>query len=138
MSSNSPISHRGRIVSVTPEYTTVEIISESACSACHAKGLCGVSESVRKEIKVPTRPWEEHREGDEVNLILSASMGLKAVLLAYVVPLVVLVAVLLGMLAAGAGELVAGLSAIAAAAVWYFVVMLLRNRIDKEYNFIIQ
>ena len=37
------VSHRGRVVQVTPEFTTVEIISSSACSACHASGLCGAS-----------------------------------------------------------------------------------------------
>lgn len=138
MSSSSPIIHHGRITGITPQTTTVEIVSESACSACHAKSLCGVSESVKKLIEVPTRGWENRSVGDEVDVILKASMGLKAVWLAYVVPLFVLVAVLLGLLAAGVGELAAGLAAIVAAGLYYFVVWLLRDKFRKEYIFTIQ
>ena len=138
MNSNKDISHKGRVLEVTPQFTTVEIISESACSACHAKSLCGVSESVKKLIEVPTRSWENRSVGDEVDVILKASMGLKAVWLAYVVPLFVLVAVLLGLLAAGVGELAAGLAAIVAAGLYYFVVWLLRDKFRKEYIFTIQ
>lgn len=138
MSSSRPISHHGRIVRITREFTTVEIVSESACSACHAKSLCGVSESVRKEIQVPTFPRENRNVGDEVEVLLKASMGLKAVWLAYVIPLFVLIAVLLGMLSFGAGELVAGLSALAAVAVYYLVIWLFRGRLQNEYVFTIQ
>ena len=45
------ISHKGVIKSVTPELTTVEIVSTSACAECHAKGMCGMAESKVKN------PW---------------------------------------------------------------------------------
>ena len=129
------VAHRGKIVSITPEFTTVEIISESACSSCHAAGLCGMSEYTKKAIEVPTRSWDSYEVGQEVNVVLRASMGHKAVWLAYVVPLVIMVAVLLGLTAAGAGELVSGIAAIGAAALWYFVLWLLRERLRNEYIF---
>ena len=135
MSSNSEISHRGRVVSVTPEVTTVEIISESACSACHAKGFCSLGEAKVKRIEVPTSGWSGIGPGDEVEVVLKASMGHKAVLLAYVIPLVLLVAVLLGAVSAGAEELYAGLAAIAAVAVYYFCLWLMRGRLRNEYIF---
>ena len=53
-------------MSVTPEVTTVEIISESACGACHAKGFCSLGESKVKRIEVPTSGWSDFRPGDEV------------------------------------------------------------------------
>ena len=129
------VAHRGKIVSITPEFTTVEIISESACSSCHAAGLCGMSEYTKKAIEVPTRSWDSYEVGQEVNVVLRASMGHKAVWLAYVIPLVIMVAVLLGLTAAGAGELVSGIAAIGAAALWYFVLWLLRERLRNEYIF---
>jgi len=132
------ISHRGRIVQVTPEVTTVEIISASACSACHASGLCGLSEFTKKAIEVPTRAWDRYEPGQEVNVVLKASMGHKAVWLAYVAPLVVLLVVLLGLLALGAGELAAGLGAIGGIALYYLFLWLFKDRLRSEYVFTIE
>ncbi len=135
MSSNSEISHRGRIVSITPEVTTVEIVSESACAACHAKGLCSLGDSTVKQVELPTRGWDNYSVGQEVSVVLRASMGHKAVWLAYVIPLVVMVASLLLTLSAGGSELLAGLVAIGAVALYYGVIWLLRGRLRNEYIF---
>ena len=135
MSSYSEITHRGRIVSITPEYTTVEIVSESACAACHAKGLCSLGDSKVKQVELPTRGWDNYTVGQEVSVVLRATMGHKAVWLAYVVPLLVMVAALLGILSAGGSELAAGLGAIGAVAAYYAVIWLLRDRLRKEYVF---
>ena len=131
----SEITHKGRIVEITPEVTSVEIISESACSACHAKGLCGLGESKTKLVQLPTRAWESRSVGDEVTLAFEATMGHKAVWLAYVIPLVVLVAALMLGLQAGAGELAAGLIAIGCVAVYYLVIWALCTRLRNEYIF---
>ena len=112
MNSNSEISHRGRVVAITPEVTKVEIISESACGACHAKGLCSLGDSKVKIVDLPTSGWSDIKVGDEVEVVLKASMGHKAVLLAYMIPLVILVAVLLALTSAGVDELRSGLAAI--------------------------
>ncbi len=135
MNSNSEISHRGRIVDITPESTTVEIISESACGSCHAKGLCGLGDSKAKAVSVPTDFRDSYQPGDEVEVVLTASMGYVAVLLAYVAPLIVLVAVLLALTFAGVGELAAGLCALGAVALWYALLLLLRGRLKKDYVF---
>ena len=86
-------------------------------------------------VEVPTSGWSDIRPGDEVEVVLKASMGHKAVLLAYMIPLVLLVAVLLVAVSAGVGELYAGLAAIAAVAVYYFGLWLMRGRLRNEYIF---
>lgn len=135
MNSNSEISHKGRVVSVTPEVTRVEIVSESACSACHAKGFCSLGEAKVKMVEVPTSGWTDLKPGDEVRVVLKASMGHKAVFLAYLIPLVILVASILAVTAAGLGELCAGLVALASLVVYYFCLWLLRGRLRNEYIF---
>ena len=132
------VSHKGKVVEVTPSFTTVEIISSSACSACHAAGLCGISEFTKKAVQVPTRAWYDFQPGEEVNVVLKASMGHKAVWLAYVAPLLVLIAVLIGALALGAGELLAGLGAIAGIAVYYLFLWLFKDKLRSEYVFTIE
>jgi len=129
------IEHKGKVISITPDFTSVEIVSESACSACHAKGLCGLSESKMKAVQVPTRAWYNFKEGDEVTVVLAASMGHKAVWIAYVTPLVILLLTLLGLISLGVKDVFAALAAFAAIAVYYFVVWLFRDRLRDEYIF---
>ncbi|MCQ2176977.1 MAG: SoxR reducing system RseC family protein [Bacteroidales bacterium] len=130
------ISHSGKITEITPQFITVEIISSSACSSCHAASVCSLSESKVKTVQVPFdfRDWSV---GEEVEVCLKKTMGYKAVWISYVVPLLVLFAVLMGATKAGAGELFSGLSAIAAVALYYLVIYLLRNRLRNEYTFYI-
>ena len=135
MSLNSQISHRGKITEITPEFTTVDIISESACSSCHARSLCSLSESKTKSISVPTRGWDNFEVGDEVDVVLKATMGFKAVWLAYVVPLFVLLAALLALLQLGCSELLSGLVAIGLVGVYYLIIFLFRKKLQNEYIF---
>ena len=132
------VMHTGQVVSMTPKTTTVQIVSQSACSECHAAGLCGLSEYTEKAIEVPTRPSATYGVGDEVQVVLRASMGFKAVWIAYFLPLVVLLAVALGLIALGVPELVSGLAGLGAVALYYLVVWLLRDRLRNEYVFTIQ
>lgn len=131
------ISHEGRILEITPQFTSVEIISASACSSCHAAGLCGVSDAVTKVIQIPTTlgNW---KEGQTVDVCLKRSMGFKAVWLAYVIPLLVLLAVLLGLVALGVKEWIAGVSAVAAALAYYLVLGLFKDKLSDEYSFYIK
>ena len=130
--------HTGKVVSMTPKTTTVQIVSHSACSECHAAGLCGLSEFTEKAVEVPTGPYATYGVGDEVQVVLKASMGFKAVWIAYFLPLVVLLAVALGLIALGVPEVVAGLAGIGAVALYYLGVWLLRDRLRNEYVFTIQ
>ena len=137
MRKDQEISHEGRIISITPEFTTVEILSESACASCHAASLCGMSEAKRKEIELPTTlgDWEV---GQTVLVNLKRSMGIKAVWLAYVLPLVVLVACIILLSGTGRGELFTGLVSIAAVAVYFLILFLFRDRLRHEYSFYIK
>lgn len=127
------ISHKGRIVEISPETTTVEIISSSACAACHAKSLCGMSENVSKQVMVPTRPGFEC--GEEVNVLLSRSMGHKAVWLSYIVPLILLVSTIILLSLFCENEFVLGGISVGVVAVWYFIVWLFRDKLADSFDF---
>ena len=132
------VMHTGQVVSMTPKTTTVQIVSHSACSECHAAGLCGLSEYTEKAIELPTSPSATYGVGDEVQVVLKASMGFKAVWIAYFLPLLVLLAVTLGLIASGVPEVVSGLAGIGAVALYYLIVWLRRDRLRNEYVFTIQ
>ena len=132
------ITHKGRIVAIDPEITTIEIISEAACASCHAKGLCGLGEQKVKQVEVRTSAWNPHQIGDEVEVVLKKSMGYKAVFISYGLPLVVLFVALMVLNSLGIGELYAGLGAIGAVILCYFVLFLFRNKISKDYSFFLK
>lgn len=123
---------------INPDVTRVEIVRQSACATCHAKELCGMSESEKKIVDVPTNGFDPHEVGDEVVLCMKKSMGMKAVWIAYVIPLIILVVSVLVLSAFEVGELVAGLSAIAAIALYYIVILCLKKRLDNEFVFYIK
>lgn len=132
------VSHKGRIVRITPQTTTVAIEQHGACGSCHAAGLCGMAEATEKAVELPTNPYANYVVGDQVEVVLKASMGMKAVWLAYCIPLVVLLAVILVLFSLGAGEVVSGLSGIGAVGIYYFLLWLFRDRLRNEYVFTIK
>lgn len=129
------ISHRGVIVSIQENQASVEIVSTSACASCHAAGLCGASESSSKIINARIRPWETFRVGQEVDVCLSRNLGLKAVLLSYVVPLLILLFLILFLSSVTDSELLAGLAGIAGVGAWYFILYLFRDSLKGKYEF---
>ena len=129
------VSHRGKVVAADANFITVEIVSQSACGSCHAASLCSLSESVTKKVDVPTPASEFYQIGEEVEVRLRASMGHKAVWLAYALPLVLLVTVIFLLSGFGAGELFSGLCGIGAVALYYLVLYLLRDSLRDQYVF---
>ena len=84
------IKHRGIVEKVDGSHIVVRIVQTSACSACSAKGLCNASESKEKQIDVyEANP--SYQIGEEVMVCGTTSMGMRAVLLAFGVPLLILV-----------------------------------------------
>ena len=132
------ISHRGIITAMTPELTTVEIISVSACAECHAKGVCGMSESKMKEISVPTDPYSDRKVGEEVDVVLKKYMGLKAVWISYVIPLFILMILILSLSSVTVHEVYAGLGAIGGVALYYLLIYIFRDRLAKDFVFYIK
>ena len=132
------IAHTGRIVEITPDFTTVEIIASSACSTCHAKNLCGMSEDQEKMIMVPTNGFDEYQVGDHVQVLTKMTMGLKAVWISYVIPLAVLMILILSLSCVIGNELVLGLVSIAGVAFYYFCIWLFRDKLSNEFVFYIK
>ena len=136
--SKNEVSHEGTILEITPEFTTVEIIAQSACAACHARGLCGVADEKQKIIMVPTDPYGSYKEGDKVLVLLKKSMGMKAVWISYVIPLFILMILILSLSSVTVHEVYAGLAGIGGVALYYLVIYLFRDRLPNDFVFYIK
>ena len=132
------ISHKGRVTGCEGGKVSVEIVSESACAACHAAGLCTMAESSKKIIEVPLVPGESYVTGQEVEVCLARKSGLKAVLFSYVIPVMFLLILILSLSNIGLGELAVGLLSAGGMALYYFVLYLLRDHLAEGYGFFIK
>ena len=132
------VSHKGTVISVGQDRSSVLLVSESACSACHAAGLCGASESKNKIVDVPVYGGQTYSVGQEVEVCLARKMGLKAVLLSYVIPLVILLILVLTLSSIGLGELVCGLASIGGVALYYLILYFRRDSLAEGYVFYVR
>ena len=137
MAKKNEIVHSGKIVDITPDFTTVKIIASSACSECHAKGLCGMSEEQEKIIMLPTDPYTPRQVGEEVQVKTKMTMGLKAVWISYVIPLVILMILILSLSSVIGNEYLRGAVAIAGVGIYYFIIWLLRDKLSDQFEFYI-
>ncbi len=84
------IIHPGIIERISGDKVFVRILSQSACSSCHAKGACTIADVEEKIIEAELDPSENRKPGEEVMVKMEESLGHKAVLMGYVLPLIVL------------------------------------------------
>ncbi|MDD2595167.1 MAG: SoxR reducing system RseC family protein [Bacteroidales bacterium] len=141
MKNKDTIAHEGKIIDISPDYISVEILNKSACASCHAKGVCAASDESIRIIEVPysiSTLVEQFEVGETVNILLKSSLGLKAVWISYVIPLAILLTLLLVLSVLGYSEIVMGLGSIIGVAVYYFIVFLFRNKISKVFTFVIE
>ena len=132
------VKHTGEVIRIDGDMVAVRMTVNSACSACHAKGVCGASEQTDKIVEVETTEASLFEVGESVEVaLMQRDMGSKSVILAYVVPFFVLTLALVGALLLGASEGVAVLAAIAGVALWYGVLFLLRDKVKNRIKFII-
>ena len=97
-----------------------------------------MADLAEKTVEVPTDPYANYEVGDEVEVLLKASMGFKAVWLCYAIPLVVLLGVILGLMALGVAEVPSALAGLAAIGLYYLLLDLFRDKLKNEYIFTIK
>lgn len=129
------ISHKGIIDSISEGMVRVSIVQSSACSSCKVASYCTSAESKEKFIEVKTYDTSSYEVGQEVNVVGTTSMGMKAVVLAFVIPTVLLMAVVIIALTAGASELTAALSGLLSLVPYYILLYMLRGTLEKKLSF---
>lgn len=131
------IDHDGVIERIEGELAHIKIISESACAACHAKGVCGAADQEEKYLDVSVGN-EEFQAGEKVSVQVARNLGFKAVALGYVYPLLILMAFLITLVTLGMNEMKAALLALLSLPPYYLAIYLSRKRINKTFTFSIK
>lgn len=131
------IKHDGIIIALNEDGTAlVRIVQTSACAACKAKAMCASAESAEKEMTVVLLGDEQWAVGNEVEVLVQQKMGWKAVILAYLLPFFVMLAVIfIGNALWNVREEILGTAALCAMALYYIVLGLFKSKLQKEFSF---
>ena len=138
MKNTETISHEGIVTKITDDELEIKIVAQSACAACHAKSACGMGEQAEKILTVP-RPKDKAFEiNQKVNVRMAIGQGNKAAILAYLLPILLLLAVLFTCLGLGLDDGPSALISIAALIPYYIVLYLQRDKLKKKFEYSIE
>ena len=128
------IRHEGIVLSMHDGMAHVQIVQTSACSACKARSMCMSSESQAKEMDAVM--LEKMQVGDRVEVEVRERLAWRAVLLAYILPFVVMMAVIAGLdYFTNWSEAIVGTLALCSIALYYIGLNAFRNKLQKQFTF---
>ena len=132
---NNTIKHLGIVENIQGSHLSVRIVQTSACAACSAKGHCSSADSKDKIIDTAASSYQV---GEKVMVVGETSMGMMAVVLAFVLPFVLLIFSLFLLMALIENELYAALLSLAVLIPYYFVLWLNKTRLKQQFSFTIK
>ncbi|MBO7417662.1 MAG: SoxR reducing system RseC family protein [Bacteroidaceae bacterium] len=138
---NDVVKHSGEVLQIEGNFLQVKIVQTAACSSCSIKTHCTTAESKEHLIRVYDKEALRYHVGDKVWVIGSTSMGRKAVWYGYLLPLLLLMALLIGFMSwfGKEHELSVALGSLVCIAVYYFLLYYFgKDKMKKAFNFSVQ
>lgn len=133
------VEQKGIVIKKQEDKVIVKIEQKSTCSSCHARGACTSLDKKDKEIEIKTKDTQNYNIGDEVVITISTKLGMKAVLIAFVLPLILLViALFLSIKLFSLTQSLSALVSLLVVAAYYFFLYKQNLFLSKEFNFLIK
>ena len=136
--SEETVSHEGLVTKITDDELEIKILAQSACAACHAKSACGMSEQSEKILTVPRPKGRDFALMQKVNVTMGIGQGNKAAVLAYLIPIVLLLAVLFLCLGLGLSEGLSALISIVSLIPYYSILYIQRDKLKRRFEYRIE
>ena len=135
---SNKIKHSGIVDSVTEDCVKVRILQSSACSACKVAAHCNASETKEKLIDVAVTHGHSYSPGEHVVVMADTSVGFKASIYGYLLPLLLMVVALILVLKISHSEGVAALSALGILIPYYLFLYFYRDKLKNNLSFEIE
>lgn len=129
------IAHYGVVVAVNGDSFIVRIVRTSACVSCKVSGLCNKTESREMDVTVRGAHVSGLKEGDSVVVAVRDSMARMAVTYGFGLPLAIMLVSFFIAETFCENDLIISLTSLGMVAVYYFILYLLRDRLDKRFSF---
>ena len=127
--------HDGQVITADNGKVTVEMHVLSACASCKAHDKCAFVDKADKIVEVETTEWSTYNVGDSVIVSVNESLGLLAVLLAYVLPAILIVASLVITQRQTGSELLASLVTLALVSLYFTLIYVFRDKLQRKFSF---
>ena len=130
------IKHQGIVENINGSHLQVRIIQTSACASCSVKGHCTSADTKEKLVDVADANAASYQPGDRVWVTGELSMGVMAVLFAFIFPFLILIISLFVFMAIWNDELRSALCSLALLIPYYYEI--LNKLFQPEYHVIIK
>lgn len=133
------VEQKGIVIKKQEDKLVVKIEQKSTCSSCHARGACTSLDKKDKEIEITTKDVENYSIGDEVIITISTKLGMKAVFIAFVLPLIlIVVALFLSIKIFSLSQSLSALISLVVLSAYYFFLYKQNLFLSKQFNFTIK
>jgi sigma-E factor negative regulatory protein RseC len=131
------IEHTGIVTHIDGTKIQVQIVQLSACSSCHAKGACSASDMDEKLIDAETTDTTL-KIGDQVQLTGESSMGLFAVLIAFIIPFLLILFSLFILRSYTSNEALSGTIALGVLVPYFIILSLFNKKLKNKLKFTVE
>ncbi|MBU1013156.1 MAG: SoxR reducing system RseC family protein [Bacteroidetes bacterium] len=132
------IEHPGRIDKIENDKITVTILSQSACSTCHSKSMCTVSEMEEKTIEIKNYEELGYKVGEQITVYMKKSLGTWAVMFGYLFPFLLVIFSLITLILITGKEGLSGLISLGLLLPYYFGLHKLKDKFSRTFEFSIK
>lgn len=129
------ISHEGIVTKIDNDNVEVKILSKSACASCNIKTACNMSEMQEKIITIPAPKDKKLSIGQDVVISIRLGQANRAVIFAYVIPVIILISMIFILSALKIDEGINALISIGTLIPYYFILFLLKDRIKRKFEY---
>ncbi|MEA4937430.1 MAG: SoxR reducing system RseC family protein [Paludibacter sp.] len=128
------IEHSGFVYQINGKHIKVQILQESACSGCHAKGSCTAADMADKFIDVESDD-AGLKVGQAVTVYGQSSLGLLAVLLAFVIPFLLVLITLFFLNNKIENEAISGTIALGTLLPYFIILSFFNKKLKSKLKF---
>jgi len=132
------VEHSGKIHHIDGDKIQVLITQNTACGTCHAKSACAIAAQSAEKFVETTSDDSSLAIGDEVIVYGQQSLGLLAALLAFVIPILLILVVLFVLRYFVENEVVSGTIALAILIPYYIILSFFKDKLKTKFQFYIR
>ena len=127
------IEHTGVVKEITPTLIVVDIMVNSACEKCHIKGAChNSSETDQRVVEIARIDDKSYVLEEKVTLFFTEKTGLKAVVLAYIIPVIIMLLALVVMVELGVSEPISAIFSLTFIVTYFIILYIFKAKIKSN------
>lgn len=129
------IGKKGIIRNIKNDELIIDIMSCSACASCVVKNYCNTAEAKQKEIIIKNKEADKFNVGEEVLVEIDEQQAVKSIILAYVIPLILMISTIIVAVSYQQDEIIGGICGIIVLIPYYFGLFLAKDKLKSGFEF---